>query len=70
MGVKMAKDLPFKTGFRNLIGSVIPECCIECDTAKFHYAFSCEDIGIFLLCKERDVCPLRNKETEDVTNGR
>ena len=47
MGVKMAKDLPFKTGFRNLIGSVIPKCCIECDTAKFHYAFSGEDIGIF-----------------------
>ena len=69
MGVKMAKDLPFKTGVRNLIGSVIPKCFIECNTAKFHYTFSCEYIGIFLLCKERDVCPLRNKETEEATNG-
>ena len=69
MGVKVVKDLPFKTGFRNLIGSVIPECCIECDTAKFHYAFSCEDVGIFFLCEERDKCTLRNKDSKEVTDG-
>lgn len=69
MPLKVAKDLPFKTGFHNLIGSVIPKCCIECNTAKFHYAFSCEDIGIFLICEERDKCPLRNKTSEEVTDG-
>lgn len=70
MGTKVAKDLPFKTGFHNLIGSVIPKCCTECDTAKFHYAFSCEDVGIFLICEERDRCKRRKNTSEEVTDGR
>ena len=69
MGTKFAKDLPFKTGFHNLIGSVIPQCCVECDTAKFHYAFSGEDVGIFLLCRDRDKCPRRKNTSEEVTDG-
>ena len=69
MGTKVVKDLPFKTVFHNLIGSVIPKCCIECDTAKFHYAFSCEDVGIFLICEDRDRCPRRKKTSEEVTDG-
>lgn len=69
MGTKVAKDLPFKTGFHNLIGSVIQKCCAECDTAKFHYAFSCEDVGIFLICEERYRCQRRKKNSEEVTDG-
>lgn len=70
MGVKMVEDLPFKTGFYNLIGQVIPRCCTECETAKFHYASHCVGMMFSLNCKTWDRCPLRNKETEqEETDG-
>ena len=69
MGVKMIDEVPFKTGFYNLIGAVIPKCCVECETAKFHYEFRGEDVGIFLLCEERNKCPLINKTSEEVNDG-
>lgn len=71
MGTKIVKDLPFESEFHNLIGPVIPRCCTECDTAKFHYAFRCVGFGIFLDCEAWDKCPLRNKtlEKQEVANG-
>lgn len=69
MSVKMIEDMPFKTGFYNLIGAVIPKCCTECETAKFHYFAHSDGVGLGLKCKSWDRCPLRNKETEEVTDG-
>lgn len=69
MGVKTIEDLPFKTGFSNLIGSAIPKCCAECETAKFHYGTCCSGVMIFMDCKSWNRCPLRNKTTKEVTNG-
>ena len=69
MGVKTIEDLPFKTGFSNLIGAVIPKCSAECETAKFHYGTHCVGVMISMDCKSWNGCPLRNKETEEVANG-
>lgn len=70
MAIKMVEDMPFKKGFYNLIGTVIPKCCAECETAKFHYFAHSAGFGLSLNCKAWDMCPLRNKATnEDVTNG-
>lgn len=70
MGTKIVKDLPFESDFYNLIGSVIPICCTKCDNAKFHYTFSYSGFGIFLDCEAWGKCPLRNKASEEVTDGR
>lgn len=69
MGVKTIEDMPFKTGFYNLIGTVIPKCCAECETAKFHYGTYCSGVMISMDCKSWNRCPMRNKATEEVTNG-